>query len=483
MADFSAEEIGKIYTKLTQHFLFNIYAISADIDVFVAFETMNNRGKPLSNLELLKNRLIFLSTRLGVDPIERQKVRSTVNESWKTVYHYLGRSQRNPIRDDLFLMIQCTYYYCDSLLARGDVDRAIYRRTLRMMHGDEEYFKQYLLETVFTSRNINLGKESSDGVSASSIYEYAHDLKSSVCGLYEVLNPYDSKFNDEQKILLTKLTRLASNSVEYLTLVLAAVTRSRKDDLTKFLRELERLLFFGSFGIMRGERVVFDPVQLVVGLRRGETSLDVVCAKITECADEAAKGLETGLLTAERYSRGFYTWKGVRYFLFEYEESLRLKAKAKREKIRWDEFVLEDFEGDYHTVEHVFPQRPERGEWPAFAKFAANRKQAMCNSLGNLVALSRPKNSQLGNHSFLKKCGGEGDDGTGYRVGSYSEIEIAKFGEWTPDAILCRGIRLLDFLEKRWRLTIGDESAKIRALNLEFLSKPSSSAKKRSSKR
>ena len=44
------------------HFQFNIHEIDDDYDVFVAFETMNNRGKELSTLELLKNRLIYLST-------------------------------------------------------------------------------------------------------------------------------------------------------------------------------------------------------------------------------------------------------------------------------------------------------------------------------------------------------------------------------------------------------------------------------------
>jgi uncharacterized protein with ParB-like and HNH nuclease domain len=34
--------------------MFNVYEINDDVDVFVAFETMNNRGKKLSNLELLK---------------------------------------------------------------------------------------------------------------------------------------------------------------------------------------------------------------------------------------------------------------------------------------------------------------------------------------------------------------------------------------------------------------------------------------------
>ena len=50
--DFSLKE--KIFKKITQNFLFNIYVMSTDVDVYVAFETMNNRGKPLSHLELLK---------------------------------------------------------------------------------------------------------------------------------------------------------------------------------------------------------------------------------------------------------------------------------------------------------------------------------------------------------------------------------------------------------------------------------------------
>lgn len=57
--NFSNDALEFLYAKLTQNLLFNIYTISEEIDVFVAFETMNNRGKPLSHLELLKNRLIF----------------------------------------------------------------------------------------------------------------------------------------------------------------------------------------------------------------------------------------------------------------------------------------------------------------------------------------------------------------------------------------------------------------------------------------
>jgi uncharacterized protein with ParB-like and HNH nuclease domain len=51
-----------LFRTLTQRFLFNVDELEEELDVFVVFETMNNRGKPLSQLELLKNRLIYLST-------------------------------------------------------------------------------------------------------------------------------------------------------------------------------------------------------------------------------------------------------------------------------------------------------------------------------------------------------------------------------------------------------------------------------------
>jgi len=41
--------------------------------------------------------------------------------------------------------------------------------------------------------------------------------------------------------------------------------------------------------------------------------------------------------------------------------------------------------------------------------------------------------------------------------------------EWTPIEIKSRGLELLAFMEKRWDINLGDESTKIKLLNLEFL--------------
>jgi uncharacterized protein with ParB-like and HNH nuclease domain len=111
LVELDFKEIETLYKKLTQNFLFNSYAISTDIDVFIAFETMNNRGKPLSYLELLKNRLIYLSTKFEVSEYEKNKLRKRVNECWKSIYHNLGRNKLQPLDDDIFLRNHFLIYF------------------------------------------------------------------------------------------------------------------------------------------------------------------------------------------------------------------------------------------------------------------------------------------------------------------------------------------------------------------------------------
>src|SRR6267143_1459237 len=79
LAGFDEAQREDMFKRLTQRLVFNEYEIKDDLDVFVAFETMNNRGKPLSRLELLKNRLIYLSSLINISRRhEPRQVNSTL---------------------------------------------------------------------------------------------------------------------------------------------------------------------------------------------------------------------------------------------------------------------------------------------------------------------------------------------------------------------------------------------------------------------
>lgn len=81
-------ELNSLFKKVVNSLKFNFYEIDNDLDVYVTFETMNNRGKPLSKLELLKNRLIYLSTLLPNDEGDKLRLRREINDAWKTIYEY-----------------------------------------------------------------------------------------------------------------------------------------------------------------------------------------------------------------------------------------------------------------------------------------------------------------------------------------------------------------------------------------------------------
>jgi hypothetical protein len=165
---------------------------------------------------------------------------------------------------------------------------------------------------------------------------------------------------------------------------------------------------------------------------------------------------------------GFYNWSGIRYFLFEYNLDLQSRSKTDRSKIFRSEFT--ENRQDYVSVEHIYPQYARDRYWTSrFEGLSQKQRSTLRNSLGNLLPLSRPKNSSLSNKPFAEKVDGKGDPVAGYRYGCYAENEVASCTEWTPREILRRGLKLLSFMEKRWGLDLGDEKQKKRMLGLEFM--------------
>ena len=155
-----------------------------------------------------------------------------------------------------------------------------------------------------------------------------------------------------------------------------------------------------------------------------------------------------------------------RYFLFEYEQALKAKGKQSTSKLNWNEFTSRL--KDHVTLEHIYPQTDTDPYWVSkFGHLNTQQRILLAHSLGNLLPLSRKKNSSLQNDAFtLKKNNGVG---VGYYNGSISENEVNTKVDWTPEEIRERGITLLNFMEKRWGIELGDENYKQKLLHVNFL--------------
>lgn len=473
--DLSALE--RLYAKVTQNLLFNVFTISEDIDVHVTFETMNNRGKALSQLELLKNRLIYLSTKLPdseADDHDRAALRRLVNESWKTAYHYLGKTRSRILQDDFFLGVQAHCYF-SGILSEEELDRRIVRGG--RYRGIEQ--GSYLLDKVFNVRRIQ--QDAEDRLTADALRKYALDVKSSVEVFFKIFNPADAGVSGEEKIWLERIRRI---SFEEAAALLMATYRARHSTSARvrLLTALERHLFFRNFSSYFFYQREFKLVRLASELASKKKTLTEVASALELINEDFSSSAEfiAGIKNLGRV-RDYYRWSPTRYVLFEYEMMLQAQTRTNRSKLSWAEYSGEDWEKDYVTLEHVYPQQASHSEWKErFNSYSVAERNRLKNTIGNLTPLSKGRNSALGNKPFSVKRG-DAHSKSGYCFGCYSEIEIAQTADWNPESILERGIRLLEFIEGRWGVELGDTKSKRDLLGLDFVSLPAL-VKKRASK-
>lgn len=475
----SFEHIEQLYRKLTQYFLFNIYSISDDIDVFVAFETMNNRGRPLSHLEILKNRLIWLSTKFKVEDYEKQKLRASINEGWKSIYHYLGRNKERRLHDDVFLGSHFWLYFGDlnpsRTFLRREIPYGLVIRNYFSLIGD------YLLEEEFAAKNIRLVNpdiEEQKELTVEKIYSYVQSLKDSVEIWYNILNPKDSNYSDAQKFWLEKLNRFPREAIIPIAPFIMIFFQSETDNpqRVRLLQSLERFLFMKTM-----DRFPFshdfdhnDLKKLFSQFKKKEITGEKLIKEIEEKIDSIVQDKDVVQeISLNLRNEGFYRWAGVKYFFYEYELECKKRSKTSREKLNWEKFAENDLpdeedKQDFISIEHIYPKSARKTCWTSkFNLFNDKQKRLLRNSLGNLVPLSEPKNNALENDCFEEKKGRPGSL-VGYKFGSYSEMEIAEYEDWTAKEIYARGLKLLDFWEKRWKFNFGDRNDKARFLQIDF---------------
>ena len=464
----SVEEIEIVFKKITQHFLFNTYEISEDIDVFVSFETMNNRGKALSYLELLKNRLIYISTLFNAEEEVKKRLRRDINSCWKTIYHLLGVNKERRLYDDEFLMAHFDLYF---VKINNEEKKLRYYGIPNRVH--------FLLEEYFVPQKV-----SNDTLLPNNIFDYIESLERSIQCWSNIHNPEYSEFSDETKEYLKKIYYLCIDSHEHFAyvrhanrmtkvLLLACLMRNEKEsNLLKLLKKLEKYLFYLQFvppGSYDNDfEINLNFAEIIEKLNSGDLSILGVKEKINKICEQIVTSENVRKSIIKYYSRnGFYGEGFLRYFLCEYEVSLMKMSKNESEKLNRDIMYLENRK----SIEHIYPLEARHKYWKdRFSIYSQKQKDALRNSLGNLVAISIPKNGKLGNKPYPEKRGNK-QNTVGYMYGTYAEIEISnKYEDWGAGEILERGIHLTHFIQQRWGLKIGENKKEIQEfLGLDFL--------------
>ncbi len=416
-----------LFKKLTTSLQFDIRTIDEDLDVQAVFETMNNRGKPLSTLEKLKNRLIYLTEKLSGTVEDKSSLRKKINEAWGKVYTCLAQNPNQILDEDTFLSAHLSLY------------RKSKESTFSEKLAEERVFK------MFCNKSEKYDLEENESIKEPPVdYKKIDDY---ILKLSELAPIWHEIHNSNSKII-KKI--LVLNSSKEIKIFLAAILNKTKDEqlLALIFSNLEQVLFRNRVpGIaVMDERTVAtwardiynddDDLFGVIQKTEDLVSISIIVPNIIQAFKY--------LFTYERGAKGFHRWGNLKYFLFEFEEDLKRKAQETNDKVTLDDFWET-------TIEHIIPQHywenwQDEVNSVTFGlegddKIAQTTK-VLLNTLGNLTILKNGKNSSLGNRAW-------GEKKERFRTGSYNEIEISKHDRWTKKNIAERGIEMLRFLETK----------------------------------
>ncbi len=406
------KEIELLLFKITEQLKFNYYLIDSELNEFVAFETMNNRGKPLSSLELLKNRLIYLSTLLkDNDDKEKKSLRKDINNAWKTVYEYLGKNPdpKKVLNDDEFL-------------------KNHWIMSFRYDRNTSKIYRDFLLNKHFTAEQVSFGE-----IKHGHIREYAHDIQRAVKAYYYMHNPKDSEYSEEMQVWLLKLNQLGFGAFKPL-ITSMLVHDIEEEQSIKILKFAERFLFVASnieFRQANYRNATF--YHYARDCHKSPANFEGILVDNNIPNVNSYFSEDKFCQRVHENDENFYSWKGLRYFLYEYELELKKRADGEM-KVQWENVNAE-------SIEHIFPQNPNQGEWNCFKD-----EKSLLNNIGNLLLLSLKKNSKLQNKPFAEKK-------QTFREGSYSAIKVSECNDWIPESIKDRQKKMFDFMMSRWNLT------------------------------
>ena len=396
------------------------YQVKSDADAIRIFETVNDRGRPLSNLEKTKSFLMHTSY-LGIEDDDAVAGRlKELNGHFSRIYHH-------------FEGVSATKHMERLRMDENDVHR--YHFINYISYGDESSRPTDSLKDLIREK-----LREDPGECVEYALTYAKDLEKAFLAVKQITEYYKE---DEEGGTLSKIFMLERMGNVF-PLLLASWLRYRDDG-----PRLEGILKLLETFIVR--------VYLVSGYRShtGASTLYGIAHKVHrkrmdygDLIDEL-KGINNSYQNDEQFKRSLslgdlyerLTSRTIRYLLSEYEIRLRKKvdvplAVATQEKILSSEY----------EVEHIWAQHPS---YEMEAEEAGEHKQNV-HRLGNLTIASQSWNKSMGNRTFQDKQR-QPDDAPSYSNSNLLvQKELSDLPTWDVGAINDREDDIVAFALQRW---------------------------------
>ncbi|TPH28200.1 DUF262 domain-containing protein [Helicobacter pylori] len=454
ISDTPVGTLEKMFDALIKKMLFSVVELNDNrIDPFSSFETINNRGKDLSTLELFKNRLHFVAHKI-CDGEKLEKLQQEINDTYTRIYYNIYYNLRSFEDDHLegFLKHFVAYYYGE----KGDFKK-------RLLEMEFNAHKRYTDNTNFNEEYEKIDELLFYLSYSSKVWNFLHTLdEKSITLIVDDNKKLEIEITPKMRGLLEKMRRLnALSENAFLPLLLSLLTIQRAgksaneqpyttQELEGLLEYLERFGFLvygvaGKNNTAKNEWIE-SAFQAFRAYRYGEENIVIEKLPTLEKSFFNRQG-NSGLELLEEYihskknTEKWYQWgKALNYLLYEYE-------------LHHNPETTLNFDSSIESIEHILPQKPDQGYSVKEKSWAKNPH--VVHALGNLLLISKNANSSLSNKPFEEKR-------KEYLKGSYSEKEVAKNASFGLVEIQERSEKLLDFLIAHYRIAelVGESAIK-----------------------
>lgn len=449
ISDTPVETLEKMFDALIKKMLFSVVGLNDNrIDPFSSFETINNRGKDLSTLELLKNRLHFVAHKI-CDGKKLEKLQQEINDTYTLIYHDLRQFEDDHLEG--FLKHFVAYYYGE----KGDFKK-------RLLEMEFNAHKRYTDNTNFNEEYEKIDELLFYLSYSSKVWNFLHTLdEKSITLIVDDNKKLEIEITPKMCSLLEKMRRLnalSENAFLPLLLSLLTIQRAGKSaneqpyttkELEGLLEHLERFGFL-IYGVAGKNTAKNEWIELAFeafrAFRYGEENIVIENLPTLEKSFFNRQG-NSGLELLEesihslKNTEKWYKWgKALNYLLYEYE-------------LHHNPETTLNFDSSLESIEHILPQKPDQGYSAKEKSWAKNPN--IVHALGNLLLMAKNANSSLSNKPFEKKR-------KQYLKGSYSEKEVAKNASFGVAQIKERSEKLLDFLIAHYRVAelVGESAIK-----------------------
>ncbi|MFT2623627.1 DUF262 domain-containing protein [Helicobacter pylori] len=449
ISDTPIETLEKMFDALIKKMLFSVVGLNDNrIDPFSSFETINNRGKDLSTLELLKNRLHFVAHKI-CEGKKLEKLQQEINDTYTLIYHDLRQFEDDHLEG--FLKHFVAYYYgekWDSKKRLLEMEFNAHKRYTDNTNFNEEYEKidDLLFYLSYSSK----------------VWNFLHTLdEKSITLIVDDNKKLEIEITPKMRSLLDKMRRLnalSENTFLPLLLSLLTIQRAGKSaneqpyttkELEGLLEHLERFGFL-IYGVADKNTAKNEWIELAFkaiqayrfwGDKITIEDLPTLEKNFFNRQGNSALELLEETIHSLKNTEKWYKWgKALNYLLYEYE-------------LHHNPETTLNFDGSIESIEHILPQNPDQGYSAKEKNWAKNPN--IVHALGNLLLIAKNANSSLSNKPFDEKR-------KQYFKGSYSEKEVAKNASFGVVQIKERSEKLLDFLIAHYRIAelVGESAIK-----------------------